>query len=222
MSRNRRTFRSLSRVGCLLVAVAGAAGLAGCQSGGRGPVATSQPTPMGEETPAYNMGASVVDADFLDGMIYYAMLNMQLADLELSNGVRPEVQELAEKTKRRESVDLAFLQAERSRLGVSRAPRSLENDPHAMDDRRRMTATTGEEADAFFVEHMIKHKLEIAKFAESHAAMLTSPNLSYYCRTVADDAGSTLRELRSIQTVAQDVPINARAGLRGYTGSSRR
>jgi uncharacterized protein (DUF305 family) len=149
-------------------------------------------------------------------MARFAEINIQLSELELSNGQRPAVQELAEKIKRRESVDLAFLQAERARLGVNSKQKDLANDPQALDIRRRMQAATAQEADTFFVEHMIKHRLEVSKFAESRAANLHSANLSYYCRAVSEDSGAVLRELRSVQTVEQSVPVNARAGLRNY------
>lgn len=212
---------TLRLISLSLMTATAAAGLMGCQGGGSGRSSMTNELPTrAPETVA--MSDSGNDGEFIDGMIYFNQLNQQLADFVLSGGLRPAVQELAEKIKRRESVDVAFLQAERARLGITEAPRSLENDPHAVDDRRRMQAASPEEADAFFVEHMIKHRLEIAKFAEAHAASLSSPNLSYYCRTVAEDAGRELRELRSVQSAERTIPANARAGKRGLSNSRSR
>ncbi len=220
MTTTTRT-RTLRLISISLLAATAAAGLMGCEGGGGGRSSMDIAQPTKATEPAM-VNDSAGDAEFIDGMIYYSQLNQQLADLELSGGLRPAVQELAEKIKRRESVDIAFLQAERTRLGITRAPRALENDPHAVDDRRRMQAASPEEADAFYVEHMIKHRLEIAKFAEAHAAGLSSPNLSYFCRTVSEDAGRELRELRSVQSAERTIPANARAGVRGLSNSRSR
>lgn len=200
--------------------------LAGCESGG----STRSYSPS---SPAANNSAAVTeqaagihsdafDAEFITRMMRSAELSMLMAELQLSNGQRPAVHELAEKIKRRESVDVAFLQAERARLGVAQQSSDLTNDPQANDLRRRMQAATPEEADTLFIQHMIRHRLETAKYAESCQQHLLSPNLNYYCRAVVEDSGASLRELRSVQTSEQPIPVNARAGQRGYQGSTRR
>lgn len=215
-----------ARLGLVLACGLSAGLFSGCESGGSGRV-SNESKPTVSTSPSAPTTAAVPrvglnDAEFLDGMSRFAELSTQLAELELSNGKRPEVQELAEKIKRRESVDIAFLSAERARLGMGSRGQDLTNDPRSIDLRRRMQAATPEEADTIFVQHMIKHRLETAKYAESCLSYLNSPNLSYYCRSVSEDSGASLRELRSVQTAEHPIPVNARAGLRGYQGSTRR
>lgn len=201
--------------------------MAGCEGGGSGshsgtssPAASSSGSMESAVKAAAEAGS--LDGEFLDHMTRLAELSTHFAELELSNGQRPAVQELAEKIKRRESVDIAFLQAERTRLGIATRSVGIENDPQANDLRRRMQAATPAEADTLFVEGMIKHRLETSKYAESCLPYLRSPNLSYYCRAVTEDAGASLRELRSVQTAEQTVPVNARAGKRYQNNAPRR
>ncbi|MFN7019962.1 MAG: DUF305 domain-containing protein [Phycisphaerales bacterium] len=200
--------------------------VSGCDSGGSSSSFSPQ-TPAMTESAGGSDGRSKVDtaaydAEFINRMTRFSELSMLLAELQLSNGQRPAVHELAEKIKRRESVDVAFLQAERARLSADSRGPDLTSDPQANDLRRRMQAATPAEADTLFVERMIKHRLETAKYAESCMAQLHSPNLMYYCRAVVEDSGASLRELRSVQSAEQPIPVNARAGTRGYQGSTRR
>lgn len=213
MMTNRRPFRLVA----VSATAAAVAMLAGCSSGGRsGSSDAMSMTERDSQSDNLDMVTYATgDAAFIDSMLFLCQLNDFLAQYELSNGVRSEVQEVAEGIRRREAVNLEFLRSERARLGIQTPVQDFLAHPHAADDKRRLEVARGEEVDAFFVEHMIRHRLEVAKLAESHRASLESPNLRYFCRAVADDAGRELRELRSVQMTEREVPANARAGKRG-------
>lgn len=207
--------------------VAAAAMLSGCGGGGGagGGVNGANRSPMtGESDPVIADAATpstvgMQDAAVLDAMINYSQFNCMIADAELSHGTRPEVQQLAEKIRRREGVNIEFLMSERARLGVSRPVPNFLDDPRAADSKRRLDGLSGPAVDEFFVEHMIRYRLEIAKLAESGSTSVESANLRYFCRRLADDAGPELRELRWVQTEEYAIPANARAGSKGYRGS---
>jgi uncharacterized protein (DUF305 family) len=204
-----------------LLSLTALASAAGCAGSGSGPIA-SEGASREQAVARPESGASAADIAFVDAMIGYSRLNARLAELDINNGSRPSMQEMAVKVRREESTTLDFLMAERARLGVARALPSMQDDPHAASDDRRMSAAAGDDADAFFAEHMIKHSLDAAKCALAASTDLSSANLRYYAQSVPEDASRRLRELRAAQAFESEVPRNARAGLRGYQGTTNR
>ncbi|MBC8139489.1 MAG: DUF305 domain-containing protein [Fibrella sp.] len=134
--------------------VAGLSFLAGCGSGSDD--ANAQTTRNQTVTPFIPQS----DVQYIDAIVPHHEHALEMAEMELAKGTRPEVKAIAQTIMDAQMQEITLLKNVRQALtGQAEIPEPP-TDPHMARDMMRMEEATGANVDAEFLDGMIPHHAE--------------------------------------------------------------
>ena len=167
--------------------------------------------------PVRPVGASVsVDAGFVRAAERSSAFAIRMAELQIANGAREDIKAAAQAIKGREAANLTLLAQERAGLGLSAAS-GFQDDPHMVFDTGRMAALQGEDADTFYVEHMLEQRRGMIDATILSQRDLRTGTLAVFARGLPGELDRDVAELKGVQHAAQVMPSNSR-GNKGTKG----
>ena len=140
------------------------------------------------------------DVQYIDAIVPHHEHALEMAEMELEKGTRPEVQAIAQRMKEMQMQEIQLLLAARQQLTghaqVPRAPR----DPHNEKDMRELEAATGAAVDSLFIRDMIPHHAEGISIAHRALPNLQRPDLIQNARDVIRAQAMEIGELQALRT----------------------
>lgn len=139
--------------------IGGISFLAGCGSGGG---TTTVPGALAQTTTNRTVPPFIAksDVEYIDAIVPHHQHAIEMAQMELDKGTRPEVKAIAQTIHDAQVQEIALLKnARRALTGQAEIP-TPPNDPHMALDMQRLEAATGATVDAEFLDNMIPHHAE--------------------------------------------------------------
>ena len=137
---------------------------------------------------------------YIDAIVPHHEHALEMAEMELEKGTRPEVQAIAQRMKEMQMAEIALLLAVREELtGHARVP-SPPRDRHNEADMRRLAAATGAAVDSLFIQHMIPHHAEGISIAHRALPNLQRADLVENAKDVVKNQAMEIGELQALRT----------------------
>jgi uncharacterized protein (DUF305 family) len=140
-------------------------GLAACSDNNSSEVESVSPPPIPAD-----------DVDLIDNLVPHHQMAIQMADVEVSNGTRQDVKEMAQMMKIAQQEEIVKMQNIRAELVGSDRIAAM-RDPHGEQDLAELQAATGADVDRLFLENMIPHHAGAVSLAHRAFDNLTNPEL---------------------------------------------
>ena len=139
------------------------------------------------------------DVQYIDAIVPHHEHALEMAEMELEKGTRPEVQTIAQRIKDMQMQEIQLLLAARQQLtGHSRVPRPP-RDRHNERDMRELQAATGAAVDSLFIRDMIPHHAEGISIAHRALPNLRRPDLVQNAKDVIRTQAMEIGEMQALR-----------------------
>lgn len=116
------------------------------------------------------------DTDYIDNLVPHHQEAIEMADVEIAKGTRPDVRDMAQQMKTVQAQEIEEMQRIRARVAGSERVDPM-RDPHASQDLARLQAATGAQVDTLFLENMIPHHAGAVSLSHRALENLSDPEL---------------------------------------------
>lgn len=140
------------------------------------------------------------DVQYIDAIVPHHEHALEMAEMELEKGTRPEVQAIAQRMKDMQMQEIELLLAIRQQLtGHPRVPRPP-RDRHNEKDMRELEAATGALVDSLFIRDMLPHHAEGISIAHRALPNLTQSELIQNAKEVIRAQAMEIGEMQALRT----------------------
>lgn len=140
------------------------------------------------------------DVQYIDAIVPHHRHALEMAEMELAKGTRPEVKAMAQRMKEMQMEEIQLLVSIRRQLtGHARVPRPP-RDPHMERDMRQLEAATGAEVDSLFIRDMIPHHAEGISIAHRALPHLRRPDVIQNAKDVIRNQATEIGEMQALRT----------------------